>query len=61
MRVVHLPVQSGSNDVLKRMCRGYTVEEYIYQVVDNVRALCPDINIVTDIMVGFCGETDEDF
>lgn len=60
MRVVHLPVQSGSNDVLKRMCRGYTVEEYM-QVVDNVRALCPDINIVTDIMVGFCGETDEDF
>ena len=60
MRVVHLPVQSGSNDVLKRMRRGYTIEKYL-QVVDNVRALCPDMNIVTDIMVGFCGETDEDF
>lgn len=60
MRVVHLPVQSGSNDVLKRMRRGYTVEEYL-RVIDSVRALCPNMNIVTDIMVGFCGETDADF
>lgn len=60
MRVVHLPVQSGSNEVLKRMRRGYTVEEYL-RVIDYVRTLCPDMNIVTDIMVGFCGETDVDF
>lgn len=60
MRVVHLPVQSGSNSVLKRMRRGYTAEEYM-RVVDDVRKLCPDMNIVTDIMVGFCGETDADF
>ena len=42
------------------MRRGYTVEEYL-RVVDDVRELCPDMNIVTDIMVGFCGETDADF
>ncbi len=60
MRVVHLPVQSGSDCVLRRMRRGYTVEEY-KRVVDDVRKSCPDMNIVTDIMVGFCGETDADF
>lgn len=60
MRVVHLPVQSGSNDVLRRMRRGYTVEQYLKKI-ERVRAICPDMNIVTDIMVGFCGETDYDF
>lgn len=60
MRVVHLPVQSGSNDVLKRMKRGYTVEQYL-KTIERVRAICPEMNIVTDIMVGFCGETDSDF
>ena len=60
MRVVHLPVQSGSNEVLKRMRRGYTVEQYL-GTIERVRAICPDMNIVTDIMVGFCGETDSEF
>lgn len=60
MRVVHLPVQSGSNEVLKRMRRGYTVKQYL-ETIERVRAICPDMNIVTDIMVGFCGETDSDF
>ena len=60
MRVVHLPVQSGSNDILRRMRRGYTVEQYL-ETIKRVRKICPDMNIVTDIMVGFCGETDSDF
>ncbi len=60
MRVVHLPVQSGSNDILRRMRRGYSVEQYL-ETIERVRAICPDMNIVTDIMVGFCGETDSDF
>ncbi len=60
MKVVHLPVQSGSNDVLRRMRRGYTVEQYL-KTIERVRTVCPDMNIVTDIMVGFCGETDADF
>lgn len=60
MHVVHLPVQSGSNSVLRRMHRGYTVEQYKerYKIV---KRDIPDISIVTDIMVGFCGETEEDF
>lgn len=60
MHVVHLPVQSGSNSVLRRMHRGYTVEQYRerYKIV---KREIPDISIVTDIMVGFCGETEEDF
>lgn len=60
MHVVHLPVQSGSNSVLRRMHRGYTVEQYKerYKIV---KREIPDISIVTDIMVGFCGETEDDF
>lgn len=60
MHVVHLPVQSGSNSVLRRMHRGYTVEQYRerYKIVKHE---IPDISIVTDIMVGFCDETEEDF
>ena len=42
------------------MRRGYTVEQYL-ETIGRVRAICPDMNIVTDIMVGFCGETDSDF
>lgn len=60
MRVVHLPVQSGSDTVLKRMRRGYTAGDFVRRV-DNIRRLCPDMKIVTDIMVGFCGETADDF
>lgn len=60
LHVVHLPVQSGSDNVLKRMHRGYSVSEF-ERKVDFIRKKCPDMKIVTDIMVGFCGETNRDF
>jgi tRNA-2-methylthio-N6-dimethylallyladenosine synthase len=56
----HLPVQSGSNEVLKRMRRDYTVIEYLDRL-ERLRAARPDIAVTTDIIVGFPGETDEDF
>jgi len=59
-RYVHLPVQSGSNAVLYRMNRGYTRERYV-EVVEKLRAADPSIVIGTDIIVGFPGETDEEF
>lgn len=60
MPYLHLPAQSGSNDVLKRMNRKYTVEHY-RSLIDKVRAVRPDIALSTDIIVGFPGETAEDF
>ena len=57
---LHLPVQSGSNRVLKLMNRHYTREDY-FTLIDKVRAVRPDISLSTDIMVGFPGETEEDF
>jgi tRNA-2-methylthio-N6-dimethylallyladenosine synthase len=57
---VHLPVQSGSNAVLKRMLRRYTRERYL-EVVDDLRAAIPGITLSTDIIVGFPGETDQQF
>jgi tRNA-2-methylthio-N6-dimethylallyladenosine synthase len=59
-RYVHLPIQSGSNAVLKKMNRGYTKERYA-EVVTKLRAADPEIVIGTDIIVGFPGETDEEF
>lgn len=59
-RYVHLPVQSGSNAVLYRMNRGYTKESYI-DVVNKLRAADPKIVIGTDIVVGFAGETENEF
>jgi tRNA-2-methylthio-N6-dimethylallyladenosine synthase len=56
----HLPVQSGSDSVLKRMRRDYTVKEYLARL-EKLRAARPDIGVTTDIIVGFPGETDEDF
>lgn len=57
---LHLPVQSGSSRVLKRMKRFYTRDRYL-QLVDDLRAARPDLALTTDIIVGFPGETDEDF
>jgi tRNA-2-methylthio-N6-dimethylallyladenosine synthase len=57
---VHLPVQSGSNTVLKRMLRRYTRERYL-EVVSQLRQAIPGITLSTDIIVGFPGETDADF
>jgi tRNA-2-methylthio-N6-dimethylallyladenosine synthase len=57
---VHLPVQSGSNRVLKLMKRGHTIEKY-FKKIDRIRSSSRDIAITTDIIVGFPGETDEDF
>ena len=58
-RHIHLPVQSGSNDVLKRMNRKYTREWYLERV-DAIRRIVPDCAISTDIFAGYCGETEED-
>lgn len=57
---IHLPVQSGSNRILKRMNRKYTREEYI-EKVNKLRDVCPEIAISSDVIVGFPGETEEDF
>lgn len=57
---IHLPIQSGSDRVLKRMNRHYDRESYL-AIVDKLRSVCPDITISTDIIVGFPGETEEDF
>jgi len=57
---LHLPLQSGSNRVLARMNRGYTRERYL-ELVEEVRAAVPDVALSTDLIVGFPGETDEDF
>lgn len=59
-RFIHLPVQSGSNEVLYRMNRGYTRENYI-ELIQKLRAKVPDVRIGTDIIVGFPGETNQDF
>jgi len=56
---LHLPVQSGSNPVLARMRRQYTVEQYV-ELIDRARVYVPNLTIATDFIVGFCGETEED-
>lgn len=57
---LHLPVQSGNNNILKRMNRKYTYEQYMEKIT-KLRELIPDISITTDIIVGFPGETDDEF
>ena len=57
---LHMPVQSGSDRVLRRMKRGYRMAEYM-AVVETARQLLPDLTLSTDLIVGFCGETGADF
>jgi len=58
-RFLHIPVQSGSDTVLRNMNRGYTAEQFM-ELVDTLRTSIPEISIATDIITGFPGETDED-
>ena len=57
---LHVPAQSGSDEVLKRMKRGYTTSDY-YEMMDRINDLLPDAAVSSDFIVGFCGETEEDF
>ena len=59
-RYLHLPVQSGSSKILRRMKRLYTREKYV-EIIGRIRAAIPEIHFSTDIIVGFPGETEEDF
>ncbi len=56
---IHLPVQHGNTEVLRRMRRSYTREDYV-TLVERARTICPGISLSTDIITGFCGETEEE-
>jgi tRNA-2-methylthio-N6-dimethylallyladenosine synthase len=60
VKELHLPIQSGSNKILKAMNRKYTAESYL-EKVEKVKKLIPNIRLTTDVIVGFPGETEEDF
>ncbi len=59
-RLIHLPVQSGDDSVLKRMNRWYTADEYL-RLISKIKNKISNIKFTTDIIVGFCGETDKEF
>lgn len=56
---IHLPAQSGSNNMLTAMRRGHTIEDYL-KLVDRIRAYMPDVALSTDMISGFCGESEDD-
>lgn len=56
---IHLPVQSGSDRVLELMQRSYTIDHYM-KIMDNIKKLIPDVSLSTDIITGFCTETEDD-
>ena len=58
-KYIHLPVQSGSSSVLKRMNRQHTREEYL-ELIDNIKRIIPECALSQDLMTGFCGETEEE-
>ncbi|NOY40905.1 MAG: tRNA (N6-isopentenyl adenosine(37)-C2)-methylthiotransferase MiaB [Planctomycetes bacterium] len=60
VKYLHVPVQTGSNRMLKRMKRGYTVEDYL-EMMERLRKWLPEAAVTSDFIVGFCGETEEDF
>ena len=59
-KYLHVPAQSGSNRILGRMKRGYTIEDY-REMMDRIRVRIPDAAVTSDFIVGFCGETEDDF
>jgi len=60
VKYLHVPAQSGSNRMLERMKRGYTVEDY-NEMMERIRYFVPSAAVTSDFIVGFCGETEEDF
>ena len=60
MPLIHLPVQSGSNKILKNMNRKHTVENYI-ELINKLKKLIPEIKFSSDFIIGYPGETDSDF
>lgn len=60
MPYLHVPAQSGSDDVLRRMKRGYTIADYM-EMMERIEKILPEAAVSSDFIVGFCGETDEDF
>jgi len=59
-KFVHMPVQSGSDEILEKMRRGYTADDYM-EIIRLLRAKLPEISFATDVIAGFPGETEEDF
>lgn len=59
-RNIHLPLQSGNNNVLDRMRRGYTRESYM-ELVNHIRDILPGVGLSSDFIAGFCGETEQEF
>lgn len=60
LNYIHLPIQAGDDQVLKRMNRRHTIDHY-KKLVDKIKSQIPDVALTTDVIVGFCGETDQQF